>query len=106
MDANPAACAFYGYPSTAMRELSLGDLGSIANGDSAGLLATVANEGHAYFVSRHHTRGGDVREVEVDCNAMQIDGRPLIYAIVHDMTARRRAETGTNDRLPAPQGAS
>ena len=92
VDANPAACTFYGHPSSAMRELSLGHLASLATDDSAGALATVLSEGHAYFVSRHRTRDGQLREVEVDCNAMQIDGRTLIYAIVHDMTARRRAE--------------
>jgi diguanylate cyclase (GGDEF)-like protein/PAS domain S-box-containing protein len=62
VDANPAACAFYARPSSSMRHLSLDDLNASVN------------------------------EVEVHCNPIQIDGRALLYAIVHDVSARRRAE--------------
>jgi diguanylate cyclase (GGDEF)-like protein/PAS domain S-box-containing protein len=85
VDANPAACEFYGVPSGFMRKLSLADLtvdedGSISDG--------VADS----FVALHRARDGQLRDVEVHCNPMQIEGRSLVYAIVHDMSARRRAE--------------
>jgi diguanylate cyclase (GGDEF)-like protein/PAS domain S-box-containing protein len=62
VDANPAACAFYGVPIAEIRKLSLEDL--------------TAGE----------------RDIQVHCSPMQIDGRSLTYAIVHDISARRRAE--------------
>jgi diguanylate cyclase (GGDEF)-like protein/PAS domain S-box-containing protein len=63
VDANPAACEFYGRSAEAMRTMSLGDVSSAD------------------------------RDVELHCNDIQINGRALTYTIVHDVSARRRAET-------------
>jgi diguanylate cyclase (GGDEF)-like protein/PAS domain S-box-containing protein len=94
VDANPAACAFYGHSSAAMRQLALGELSAEPIEDSARALPGLVTQGGGTFVRPHTTAGGEVREVEVHCNPIQIDGRALVYAIVHDMSARREAEEG------------
>lgn len=87
VDANPAACAFYGRSSAAMRGLALRDLsGRPDNGELTGS-----------FVASHRTRAGEQRDVEVHCSPIQIDGRSLVYAIVYDVTARRRAEQAVRE---------
>jgi diguanylate cyclase (GGDEF)-like protein/PAS domain S-box-containing protein len=88
VDANPAACAFYGQPKNALRRLSLGDLGAAADQDT---------ESGDSFVASQRGHDGEVRDVEVHRNLIQIDGRSLAYAIVHDVSSRRRAEQALRD---------
>jgi diguanylate cyclase (GGDEF)-like protein/PAS domain S-box-containing protein len=92
VDANPAACAFYGHDSSAMRQLALRDLSALALDEAARALPGVLSQGGGSFIRQHKTAGGEVREVEVHCNPITIEGRPLIYATVHDLSARRCAE--------------
>jgi diguanylate cyclase (GGDEF)-like protein/PAS domain S-box-containing protein len=92
VDANPAACAFYGHDSSAMRQLALRDLSALPIDDVARALPRLASQGGGTFIRQHKTAASEVREVEVHCNPITIEGRPLLYAIVHDMSARRRAE--------------
>jgi diguanylate cyclase (GGDEF)-like protein/PAS domain S-box-containing protein len=92
VDANPAACAFYGRPSAAMRQLDLRDLSAVTIDDTGRALPALLSHGGGSFVRHHRAAGGEIREVEVHCNPIQIDGRALMYAIVHDVSARRRAE--------------
>jgi diguanylate cyclase (GGDEF)-like protein/PAS domain S-box-containing protein len=92
VDANPAACAFYGHDSSAMRQLALRDLSAVPIDDASRALPNLVSQGGGTFIRQHKTARGELRDVEVHCNPIAIEGRPLVYAIVHDMSARRRAE--------------
>jgi diguanylate cyclase (GGDEF)-like protein/PAS domain S-box-containing protein len=87
VDANPAACAFYGRSTAAMRGLALRDLSDAPAGD----------ELTGSFVACHRLGNGERREVEVHGSPIQIDGRSLVYAVIHDVTARRRAEEAVRE---------
>jgi diguanylate cyclase (GGDEF)-like protein/PAS domain S-box-containing protein len=45
-----------------------------------------------HFEFRHRCADGSIREVEVFSGPVQIDGKKLIYSIVHDISQRKRAE--------------
>ncbi|WP_419656381.1 hypothetical protein Dvar_54750 [Desulfosarcina variabilis str. Montpellier] len=44
------------------------------------------------FFFKHRLASGLIRDVEVFSGPIEIDGRKLLYSIVHDITARRYAE--------------
>ncbi|UCV09074.1 PAS domain S-box protein [Dechloromonas denitrificans] len=91
-DANQAAFDFYGYP----RDTLLGMPFARIDGRSAealGLAAQSADSEHRrYDNSRHHLASGEIRDVEVYSGPGEIDGRPMLYSIIHDITERKRLE--------------
>ena len=44
------------------------------------------------FLFRHRLADGTIRDVEVYSGPVTIEGRKLLYSIVHDITERKRAE--------------
>lgn len=51
-----------------------------------------ASERRNYFLFRHQLASGEVRDVEVHSNLLDVGDRRLLYSIVHDIANRRRAE--------------
>jgi len=91
VEANAAACAFYGSVSSA---LLAGGLETIA-GDSQAVLAAkldAAQEGERCFELPLRLASGEIREVEVHSVPLDVRGRRTLYWIMHDITERRRSE--------------
>ena len=88
---NPAACYFYGYPRAAMLRMHVTDLNPAHGAEQAGELAAPA-QGARSFERRHVLASGEVRDVEVQTSLNEIDGRKVVYSIIHDITERKRAE--------------
>jgi diguanylate cyclase (GGDEF)-like protein/PAS domain S-box-containing protein len=92
VDANPAACAFYGYPRERMRALRIADLNTLPPDEVRAALAQAEAERQTHFQFRHRLASGELRDVEVLSGPVQLGKRSLVYSIVHDVTDRRRAE--------------
>lgn len=92
VDANPAACNFYGYPLEAIKSLKITDINLLTPDDVFHEMDAAAAEGRNYFVFRHKRSDGSVVDVEVYSGPVTIKGRHLLYSIVHDITARKLAE--------------
>ncbi len=92
VDSNPAACAFYGYDRARLcgmgiAQIDPGDAARIPQRVHACLAGT-----QPQFVTRQRMASGADREVEVSCGPMAIQGRTFLFAIVHDVTERRRVQ--------------
>jgi len=92
IDANEAATDFYGAALAELRGRSLSDIHALPQNKVLENLAGVAAGRRSYFAVEHRTAGGELRHVEVYASRVHSHGRILLYAIVHDITARRRAE--------------
>jgi PAS domain S-box-containing protein len=93
VDANRAACNFYGYPLEEFRQKRVTDLDTTPRsrrGDSPGP-ATLFN-------FRHKLANGEERDVKMFSGPIDVDGRTLIYSIVYDNTKRRQAEAAEHDQ--------
>jgi len=92
VDANPSACEFYGYDHEQLLAMTMPEI-NVLNGEKEAREieeARLLNRNHYDF--RQQLKNGEVREVEVYSGPVQIQGRKLIYSIVHDVTDRKRAE--------------
>ena len=89
-DANSAAVEFYGYTQEQLLSMHAWDLDTNAPEVMRELFAR-AMAGRQTFDVRHRLASGEERHVEVHTGPMQLDGRTLLYGIVHDVTDRRRA---------------
>jgi diguanylate cyclase (GGDEF)-like protein/PAS domain S-box-containing protein len=92
VDANPAACSFYGASRDDLRAASIHAINVLSADIVAAEMMRAQREERDYFVFRHRLWSGDERDVEVHSSPIQVDGRPLLYSIVHDITERTRIE--------------
>ncbi|MBR9990848.1 MAG: PAS domain S-box protein [Gemmatimonadetes bacterium] len=89
VDANPAAERFYGWSRERIRELSMSDVEAAATDDESTTAASI--NAATPTRTRHRTSSGDICDVEVRSGEVEVDGRDLVYAIIHDVTAERVA---------------
>lgn len=92
IDVNRSYCSFYGYSKEQMRDLTIMDIHILPPTEVAAEMERARTEHRLYFNFRHRLASGDIRDVEVYSGPVDIDERPLLYSIVHDVTERRRAE--------------
>ena len=97
VDANPAACAFYGYSFEELRRRTMADINADDDGKVRDEVARAAAEQRPYYNLRHRLATGGVRDVEVHMGPVDIGGRLHQYSIVHDVTERRLAETAREE---------
>jgi PAS domain S-box-containing protein len=92
VDANPAACAFYGYTHNALRAMRNTDL-SCRTPDQVRADMQVAKTRQAgTFHSQHRLANGEIRDVQITLSILEIAARPLLHANIIDVTERRRTE--------------
>ena len=92
VDANPPACAFYGYEEETLRSMKMWDINILDKESVAAEMALALREKRNYFLFRHRLANGEIRDVEVYSGPVMIQGRQLLYSIIHDITDRRIAE--------------
>lgn len=92
VDANPAAAQFYGYSVETLRRLKVTDINTLPPERVAAEMAQAALEQRSYFLFQHRLASGHICDVEAHSSPLQLQGRTLLYSIIHDISARRRAE--------------
>jgi|GEM_PF-435836 len=89
LDANLAAERFYGKSRDELCSLSIPD---IRAGPHEGDEADGTGAKDTIYTSPHRVAGGETRIVEVHPSPISIQGRTVLFAIINDITERRRME--------------
>jgi PAS domain S-box-containing protein len=92
VDANPAACSFYQYSYESLIKMKIHDLSMFSKDNVFEVMRQAKLEYRNYFYFRHCLADGEMRDVEVHSGPVRIEGRDLLYSIIHDITERKRAE--------------
>lgn len=92
VDANPAAAAFYGLPRESLCQMNLGRFGMRYAPDESGLGSRLSTELAEYLSASGHLPLGERRSVEVHSSPIAVNGRSLLFAIVHDVTERKHLQ--------------
>jgi PAS domain S-box-containing protein len=92
VDANPAACDFYGYGREQLRALRVSDLNILDPAQIASEMAHARAMRRTFFEFSHRRADGTVREVEVYSGPVPVEGHQLLYSIVHDITGARKGD--------------
>ena len=92
VDANPAACRFYGYDKPVLTNMSMFDLVDLPREALLATLEYLRQENLSQYQFKHRLANGAVRDVEVYVGPIRLDGQDLVYAIVHDVTDRVQRE--------------
>ncbi len=92
VNANAAACAFYGYEHDLLCTLNIADINQLSPAEVAGYRQRVKQHVQNQFVVPHRLFSGEVRTVEVHASPVQLANRTLLLAIIHDVTTHATAE--------------
>lgn len=92
VDANMAACDYYGYTRDELRAMRIWDINVRGAEYVKNEMVRAAQQEKTYFQFRHMRASGEIRDVEVHSGPIDVGGRRLLYSIVHDVTERKRAE--------------
>ncbi|HEV7502942.1 MAG TPA: PAS domain-containing protein, partial [Vicinamibacteria bacterium] len=90
VEANPAACEFYGYSREELVSRSITDINSLPTSEVKAAMSLATGERQNTFVFQHRLASGAIRDVEVHSGPIEVDGRRLLYSIVHDVTDSHR----------------
>ncbi len=92
VDANQAACAFYGYGRDQIKTLRISDINVLEAEQISAEMELARTEKRQYFNFTHRLANGELRQVEVYSGPLEVEGRSLLHSIIHDVTARRQLE--------------
>lgn len=92
IDANKAACRFYGYSLSEILALKIVDINVLKPNEIEVEMAQAALEKRNHFFFIHQLKDGSLRDVEVHSGPIDIEGQTCLYSIVHDISQRRETE--------------
>jgi PAS domain S-box-containing protein len=92
VDANPAACSFYGYTREEITAKKITDINTLTNEQVHQEMQRAKSEERQHFFFRHRLAEGEILDVEVYSGPIVLRGKHLLYSIVHDISARKQAE--------------
>jgi PAS domain S-box-containing protein len=92
VDANPAAVSFYGWSYEALIRKKMFDINTLTEEQVFGEMEKAKMEQRKQFYFRHRLASGEIRDVEVYSGPIKVQGKELLYSIVHDITSRKKAE--------------
>ncbi|MBE0621171.1 MAG: PAS domain S-box protein [Burkholderiales bacterium] len=92
VDANAAACAYYGWEQRELQAMRIWDINTFGADALRVDIDRARNQVRGHFDFRHRLASGEIRDVEVSTGPVEIDGRELLLSIVQDVTERNRAQ--------------
>ncbi|MDX9701988.1 MAG: ATP-binding protein [Candidatus Auribacterota bacterium] len=92
VDANKSAQKFYGYDHQQLLNMSIYDINIMKKETLRHLINDVAAFKENCFVVEHKLSTGEIREVEVHSTPISINGKILLFSIIHDVTERRQIQ--------------
>ena len=92
VEANAAAQKYYGYSREVLLSLKISDINQLPKEKVAEELKKALEERRTNFVFPHRLANGDVRWVEVYSSPNDVQGKKLLFSIIHDITDRKKGE--------------
>jgi PAS domain S-box-containing protein len=98
VDANPAACSYYGYTKAELTARRITDINTLPADQVFDKMHRALAGERKQFSFRHRLANGEVRDVEVFSASVQFPEKTFLFSILHDVTARKQAEAALRDR--------
>jgi len=92
LEANLAAEKFYGYSLERFKRMTVSDINILPPAQAAEELMRALREERNHFTFPHKLANGEIRIVEVHSSPVVMDGKSLLFSIIHDITERKQAE--------------
>jgi PAS domain S-box-containing protein len=92
VDANPAACSFYGWSHEELTNKKITDINTLSREQVFQEMKRARSRKVQHFLFQHRLANNEIRDVEVYSGPITIEGKQLLYSTIHDISERRLAE--------------
>lgn len=99
IDVNHAATTFYGWSHEELCKMNVGQINMLPPDEIKSEMEQSISGKKNKFLFRHRRANGSIRDVEVYISKIETLDKPLLYAIIHDVTERIRYEIANTFRL-------
>jgi len=97
LNANPAASRFYGYSIDQLMNMNLNEINILTPDKILSEMSVAANGNNKCLNLQHRLASGELRDVEVYPCLVVSGEKPVLYSIIHDVSARKEAERSLQD---------
>lgn len=91
-DANNAAVSFYKYPKEKLLKLKIEDINTLSSDEIKNNRMKILKGEKKHFIFPHRLADGTIRQVEVYSSRYELNKKPVLFSIIHDITDRINAE--------------
>ncbi|MFN2267205.1 MAG: ATP-binding protein, partial [Desulfonatronovibrio sp.] len=91
-EANQAAAKYYGWSVNEITSMKISDLNILSREEVLAEMEKAEKESISQFYFKHCLSSGDIRDVEVFSGPIVIEGKSMLYSIIHDITRRKQIE--------------
>ena len=92
VEVNPAACAWYGWSREEMLAMRIEQLNTLSQSEVRAEMESARTRQRTAFRFKHRRADGTIRDVEVFSGPLELQGKTLLYSMVHDVTEHMEAE--------------
>ena len=92
VNANEAACAFYGYAKAEIGTLNITDINTQAKDEIFQNMRRAKEQKKNFFCTRHRLANGEIRDVEVFSVPVKAKDQNLLYSTIRDVSPRIQME--------------
>ncbi len=89
LEANSAAVEFYGYSHNTITSMNIADINCLTEQEIINERNAALSEQRLYFEFKHKLASGEIREVDVYSGPVEVNGKTLLFSIIHDVTEQR-----------------
>ena len=93
VEANNAACSFYGYSKNEIISLKISDINVLPQNKVTDEMSRAKFEEKLFFDLPHRLASGEIRDVEIYSDPIEYGQNTFLYSIIHDVTKRKQMET-------------
>lgn len=99
IDANPAACKFYGYDLETLERTNISQINTLPQDELAIAISQAVNGDKNQFQFQHRLANGEIRDVEVNSSPIEYQDTIILLSIVNDITSRKQAEKSLEQKV-------
>jgi two-component system NtrC family sensor kinase len=92
VEANKAAVKYYGWTHEELMQMKIQEINALSSEEVEQEMGKALTKEKTYFEFRHRLADGSTRDVEVYSSTIDIKGKKLLHAIVHDISERKRSQ--------------
>jgi len=92
VNANSAACQFYGYSLKAIKQLKITDINTLPDDKVLIEMEKAKTEKRLFFCFKHRLSSGEIRDIEVHSGKINTNDKDYLYSIINDVTQRNQYE--------------
>lgn len=92
VDANPAACDFYGWSREELKKMNISHINTLPPKSILQEMQKAHSEQRNYFFFKHRLADNTIKDVEVYSGPIKIRGQTLLYSIINDISIRKQVE--------------